>query len=142
MARMHQAFLPKCGIINQLTKNKKERESEMANNNERTIVTTIVNDAISMGYYINIDNGGDSLELESPTKNFNLIMDTLFAAGEEVIKFYEFNKESKKYNRIGGVYLVYGNGSGCDVISDYNCNLKMEKILHNAERIAHKLSLL
>lgn len=111
----------------------------MPNSNEKAIVRTIVNDSFEMGYYINIDNGGDSLELELPTRNLNLIMDTLFATDEEFIIFYEFEEQSKKYKKIGMVYLVYGNDY--DVISNYSIDSKTEKILHNAQKLADKMAL-
>jgi len=138
MAGMHQAFLFECGITNQLTKNKKERELSMANNNEKSIVMQIVNDALRKGYFVNIDNGGESFELKKKTNDINLIIDTLFATDEEYIFFYEKSGEIGKYKQIGYVYLVYNNDT--DVICDYTCNEKMEELLSDSFELAQALT--
>lgn len=110
----------------------------MANNNEKSIVMKIVNDALKNGYFVNIDNGGDGFELKKKTNDINLIIDALFATDEEYIFFYEKGNEIGKYKQIGYVYLVYNNDT--DVICDYTCNEKMEELLSESFELAQALT--
>lgn len=89
---------------------------------EREIASAFIDEALSKGYSLNLNNGGDEHELKSPTKDKGLLLDAMFATDEEHILVYKGDE------RFGWVFLVYGNG-GWDVISDYTTNLEdcMEK---------------
>jgi hypothetical protein len=91
---------------------------------EKKIATAFIESALSAGLFINIDNGGDDLELPKQTNDKALILKTMFAADEDRVYVYK-NETDKK--AIGWVYFVYGN-DGWDVISDYTVNLGEEKL--------------
>jgi Holliday junction resolvasome RuvABC DNA-binding subunit len=61
---------------------------------ERQIARRLVMDAIAAGYSINIDNGGDEMELEKPSKNLKEILGAMFATDDE--RLYLFRDEKDK----------------------------------------------
>ena len=84
---------------------------------ETGLARRVILDAIKAGYSVNVDNGGDSEELPSPSTNPTEVLGVMFAADDEHLIMYKGGK------RVGWVHLVYGNG-GWDAISDYTYNLE------------------
>lgn len=101
---------------------------------EKRIVRKIVQDAIDMGYRMNIDNGGDDEELPGPSNNFDEINKALFATDEEHLFFYDVDGK-----HCGTVFLVYGN-DGWDVICDHSATPLVESILAGANALVDELS--
>ena len=93
---------------------------------ERQIAAQVVKDALTAGYEIRIDNGGDEMEPRTEQTQEAILAD-MFATDEEHLFFF---KDGKK---IGWVFFVYGN-DGFDVISDYTTNL--ESMLTKAHEVA------
>ncbi len=93
---------------------------------ERLIAQALIKDGLAAGYAINVNNGGDKHELETPSTDAKVIEETMFATDEEHLIFYKDGK------RVGWVWFVYGN-SGWDVISDYTTNLEHIMAGANAE---------
>jgi hypothetical protein len=96
---------------------------------ERIIARRVLLDLIAAGYSINIDNGGDTEELSSPSIKIKEILAVMFATDNEDIIVYNGPKF------IGWVRLIYGN-DGYDTVSDYTVNL--EKVLRGANKLADK----
>lgn len=100
-------------------------------NLERRIARTIVADAIKAGYFLNVNNGGDTNELLMPVGYASMILEKMFQTDEEHLLVYSGEK------LIGWVFFVYGN-DGWDVVNDYTVNL--EPIMKRANAIADKHS--
>lgn len=84
---------------------------------ERRIVRKVITTAIADGYSLNVDNGGEVLELPNFTRNFKEVFNAMFAADEDVLIL-------KKDGRTTSfVRFIYGN-SGWDVVNDYGTSLK------------------
>ncbi|MBY0525566.1 MAG: hypothetical protein K2R98_19330 [Gemmataceae bacterium] len=94
---------------------------------EKRIARRLILDAIQAGYSININNGGDSWELPTPSVKVTDILKAMFATDDEHLIFYKDGK------RAGWVWFVYGN-DGWDVISDYSMNL--EHIMAGANKVS------
>jgi hypothetical protein len=101
---------------------------------ERKIADAFLTTALKAGFYVNIDNGGDDLELPKPINDKRAILKAMFAADEDRLYLYKSPDDKKA---VGWVYFVYGN-DGYDVISDYTVNLGKEKL--NLMEAADKLS--
>jgi hypothetical protein len=99
---------------------------------ERAIVERVVDDALAAGCWLNVDNGGDNMELEFPTSEKHEIMKALFATDDD--RLYLFKPGNKRAT--GWVWFIYGN-SGWDVISDYTTNL--EELLAGANKLSDDL---
>jgi hypothetical protein len=91
---------------------------------ETAVVREVILAAIKAGYYLNINNGGDTDELEKPTQDVKLLMDNVHLADEDVLIFYNRNLPAKTGTRFGWVQFIYGNAEdGSEVIADYTTNL-------------------
>lgn len=84
---------------------------------ERLIARKALADAKLAGFTFNVENGGDGYELPAPTGNVKLVLDTMFAAGEDVVSFFRGDDPRPR----GWVLFIGGNG--CDVISDHSVGL-------------------
>jgi hypothetical protein len=97
---------------------------------ERLIVSQVVKDALTQGYRISVDDGGDEYAVNSST-NYNEVMEALMNTGND--KIYLYTKDSVEF---GWIDFVYGN-AGWDVISDHTTNIEHKTtILHEANAIA------
>jgi len=93
---------------------------------EQKIVSLIVADAIEQGYSVRIDNGDEEYFM---SQDYDEVMRNALATDEEVLGFY------KDGNRVGSVWLVYGN-DGWDAICDHTDNTMTHRILSRAEAYA------
>lgn len=100
---------------------------------ERLIATKIVEDALSQGYLITVDNGGDDFEITRASDK-EAILENMFAADYDRLDFGRPD-DHKLY---GWVMLVYGN-DGYDVISDYIVNPVTKSVLKGAEALTQQL---
>lgn len=92
--------------------------------NEIAVVKKVIKAAIKAGYYLNINNGGDTYELEKPTQNVNLLMENVHLADEDVLIVYIRTLPEETGTRFGWVQFIYGNAKdGSEVIADYTTNL-------------------
>lgn len=98
---------------------------------ERKIVTAAVDQALAAGFYLNVDNGGDDLELRQPTNKRHEILEALFASDED--RLHYFKLDGVLFRPTGWAFFVYGN-DGWDVLSDYTVHL--EPHLTEANKIA------
>lgn len=104
---------------------------------ERRIATKIVEDALSLGLYITVNNGGDENEICLSSCKEG-ILDNMFAAEIDRLMFFSRVEGAKKeFNQVGWVTLIYGNGY--DVISDYVDNSLMIPVLKGAADLADQL---
>lgn len=90
---------------------------------ERDIARRVVNDALSAGHSITVNDGEEDVLIKSI--DASAILKAMFSTDEDRLFF---NK--------GWVYFIYGN-DGYDVISDYTTNL--EAVLKGANELAAKL---
>jgi len=91
---------------------------------ELAVVEKVILAAIKAGYYLNINNGGDTNELEKPTQDVKALMDNVGLADEDVLIFYTRTLPTKKGSKFGWVQFIYGNAEdGSEVIADYTTNL-------------------
>lgn len=95
---------------------------------ERTIVETIVREAIRKGYSISGFDGED--DIFQRLTNVDEIMKNMMHVDEETLTFH---RPDGTY--AGFVFLVYGN-DGWDAISDHTASEEMEDILWAAIRYA------
>lgn len=95
---------------------------------ERTIVDTIVREAIRKGYSISGFDGED--DIFQRLTNVDEIMKNVMHVDEETLIFH---RPDGTY--AGFVFLVYGN-DGWDAISDHTASEEMEDILWAAIRYA------
>lgn len=84
---------------------------------EREIAHKIIVDAKALGYKMNINNGGNVLELEEATDDTHILLKTMFATDDEHLIFYKDGRYK------GFIWLIYGN-DGTDVVCDYSVNLE------------------
>lgn len=96
---------------------------------ERQIARRVVLDAIAAGYALNIDNGGEGVELPTPSIKVKEVLGAMFAADDDRLMFYKGGKY------VGWVLFIYGN-DGYDVVSDYTVNL--ESVMKGASALADK----
>lgn len=96
---------------------------------EKTIVSLIVTGAIENGCKVSVDNGSDPAVLDV-LGDYEEIMKEVMHTDEEMLRFY------KDGNRVGSVFLVYGNDDGYDVICDSSDNEITNRILTRAEAFA------
>lgn len=96
---------------------------------EKEIVLAILNDAVASGYSLNVHNGGDEMELPTPSTDPQRILSVMFATDDETLRFYKDGKPA------GWVWLVYVN-SGWDVVIDYTVNL--EPVMKTANKISNE----
>jgi hypothetical protein len=95
---------------------------------ERSIIRRAILDALHAGYTLNVNNGGDTHELEKPSGKCKDILGAMFATDDEHLIYYKDGK------RVGWAYFVHGNG-WC-VLSDHSTNL--EAVLKGASDLADK----
>lgn len=100
---------------------------------EQAIATAIVEDVLSLGYVITVDNGGDDFEIERASDKEG-VLENMFASDWDRLFIYR----PAKIHQVGWVMLVYGN-DGWDVISDYLCSSAMNLILKRAQELAKTL---
>lgn len=98
---------------------------------EREIALAAVTQLIDAGFGLNINNGGDEPELEAPSRDIDIIMETMFATDED--RLLVFPVGPRPYACVGWIFFVYGN-DGYDVISDYTTNL--EEHLTEANKVS------
>lgn len=85
---------------------------------EIRIVKRTVDALIKAGYWLNVDNGGDTEELDEPTQDREALHKVLGETDDERIMVYR----AVDGPLCAWVLLVYGN-DGWDVISDYTTNI-------------------
>jgi hypothetical protein len=95
---------------------------------ERQIVSRIVDDALTGGFSLSVDNGGDGFEITESTDR-QAVIDALFQTDEERLVLLKNGKI------VGSVFLVYGN-DGWDVVCDYH--LSIEDVMKGANQLADK----
>jgi hypothetical protein len=98
---------------------------------EIRIVTRVVKDALAAGYVLDVDNGGDELEVTGAT-TLKATLAALMNTDDEylILRHPE--------GRGGWIRLVYGN-DGWDVICDYSGVDHIEAVLAGANALAEKL---
>lgn len=96
---------------------------------ERVIARRVVLDLKHAGFLMNVDNGGDGLELPAPSADVRAVLGAMFAADED--RLYVYRPGAAK--PFGWVYFVYGN-SGYDVVSDHTTNLAT--VMEGATKLA------
>lgn len=97
---------------------------------ERAIVRRVIKDALSAGYLLTVNNGGEDNEIER-SSDLEAVSKACQLADEDYLCLYRASDFSS-----GWVRFVYGNG-GFDVICDYTTNL--ESIVDGANQLASKL---
>jgi hypothetical protein len=80
---------------------------------EEKIVKKLIKRALDSEYYITVNDGEEDVVIKS--RDYPKIIDAVFSTDEDYLSFY---KAADADDRVGIVYLVYGN-DGFDVISDY-----------------------
>ncbi len=91
---------------------------------EKKIVRRMVSDLLRAGFVLNVDNGGEDMELPAPTGLKKVIMDTMMQTDDDRLYVYSLTQgEMKQPSYVGWVQFIYGN-DGYDVISDYTVNLE------------------
>lgn len=96
---------------------------------EAQIINLIVIEAISKGYSVSVHDGEETT-VEKST-DFDTITKATMTTDEDTLIIHD-----KSGERIGMVYLVYGN-DGWDVIADYTLNDQINDILIPAEQFAN-----
>jgi|688.fasta_scaffold58428_6 hypothetical protein len=92
--------------------------------NETAVVKKVILAAIKAGYYLNINNGGDTYELEKPTQDVKDLMDNVRQADEDLLVFWRTQFATLHLERFAWVRFIYGNAEdGSEVIADYTTNL-------------------
>lgn len=89
---------------------------------DQDIIRRLLKGLFADGYAINVDNGGEEMELSAPTADFEIAWGVIGEADMEHIYVYPF-AGPKGRKAIGWVLLVFGNGVG-ELISDYTVNLE------------------
>jgi len=84
---------------------------------EKRIIVRLVNDLINAGKVLNVDNGGDSMELPA----FSSCADTVLNAMAETDVEHLIVSTRACPGIRSSILLVYGNG--IDLISDYGMSL-------------------
>jgi len=106
---------------------------------ERSIVKTIIQDALDFGYVVMHHNGEEATITVHPSddreKAVSDIMDEIRQCDEEQLIFSDPKDWPGK--RVGFVFLVYGN-DGYDVICDHTDSEEMDQILAGANELASK----
>lgn len=87
---------------------------------ERVIARRVVLDLKRAGFLMNVNNGGDGMELPAPSADVRTVLGAVFAADDDRLYVYR----PGAVRPFGWVYFVYGN-SGWDVVSDYTTNLDL-----------------
>jgi len=100
---------------------------------EKRIAKTIAETALARGYMVSVHDGEEYSLKRS--KNLKEIMAVLHSTDEDTFIF-----RNEAGERIGSVYLVYGN-CGWDVICDHAANAETDSLLQPAFAIADKLCL-
>lgn len=104
---------------------------------EKQIATKIVDDALSRGLYISVNNGGEENEI-CLASDKEAILDNMFATDEDRLLFYiKREGDVRMFRKIGWVHLIYGNGY--DVISDCLESIEMIPVLKGAADLADTL---
>lgn len=85
---------------------------------ERRIVKLVVQGLIAHGYSVNVDNGGDDMELARPSRVADEVMSAALATDSESLIAYRADGSIA-----GAVLLVYGN-EGYDTVNDYSIALE------------------
>jgi hypothetical protein len=96
---------------------------------ERSIARRVIRDAKAAGYVMDVDGGGDELDLKGST-NEKAVMDALFALADDAHLILRKGRER------GMVWFVFGN-EGWSVIADYSVNI--EPVLAGASALAERL---
>lgn len=100
---------------------------------ERMIARRVILDALQAGYALNVNNGGDSHELPSVSRDAEAVLAAMFATDDEHLLVYKLVHDPKypddramdSWKHIGWVYFIYGNGNdGLDVICDHSTNME------------------
>ena len=99
---------------------------------ERAIRERIVDDLLTAGFALNVDNGGDDEELPRATTDRETILGAMYQTDEERLYVYACG-DVPTQTPFAWVYFAYGN-NGWDVISDYTTNL--EPYLKGADAIS------
>jgi hypothetical protein len=87
---------------------------------EHRIVRKTVATFLNAGYLLNVDNGGDEMEVAEPTANQTEILEHLLATSDARLFVYRPGQGEW----FGWVWFVYGNDDGSTVIADYTTNLE------------------
>lgn len=104
---------------------------------ERRIARTIVEDCLRAGYRLNVNNGGDTDELASPSTDKETILKAMFLTDEEHLRVFRLMADTGEPEQAGWVFFVYGS-DGWDVVNDYSVNL--EPIMIRANKLADRYS--
>jgi len=100
---------------------------------ERAIAEKIVDDALSLGYKISVNDGDgeDVPDVVSDSSDRAQILAAMFTTGSDELWFYN-NEEDAQW-----VLLVYGN-DGHDVIADSHYTDETENLLKGAVELANQ----
>ncbi len=92
---------------------------------EQDIVTRTVEALLAAGYALNIDNGGDELELKRFTTDRAEVLGAMMETDEECLVAQAFARDEQGRPVTAGqwVRFVYGN-DGYDVVNDYTTGLE------------------
>lgn len=101
---------------------------------EREIVGYIIDEALTKGYAISINNGGDENEI-SKSRDKDSILENMFATEREFMEFHVWIATTGeiKDDTEFWVDLVYGN-DGYDVINNYIVNEDSKAVLPAVEK--------
>jgi len=98
---------------------------------ERRIVTRVVTDALKQGYFLAVDDGGETYAITGSTSLLD-VMATLLNTDEDYLII------SDAQRRVGWVRFVYGN-EGWTVICDYSANDATERVIARAEVLGRRI---
>ncbi len=98
---------------------------------ERNIADVLLTQLFAVGFYINLNNGGDGNEFDKPCRDKGKVLEAMFATGSDRLLVYGVTGYT------GFVDFAYGNG-GWDVISDYS--LSLEPFMVGANNLSEQYS--
>lgn len=98
---------------------------------EDEICRRLIEDAIGKGYKISSFDGEEWQVKQSDS--IDEVMSCIDATGEAYIRIRDGEKA------LGGISLIFGNGTGCDLISDYTASPLIEEIVKGAMELADEI---
>lgn len=98
---------------------------------ERQVAEKVVRSFLARGWSVSVNDGEETV-LDRST-DLAAIAAAMATTDENTL--FAYSADGKK---CGFVWLIYGNG--CDVISDYTANAKMEEALAEAQALADRFS--
>lgn len=109
---------------------------------ERAIVRRAVRDILAAddGAYCMSVNDGEEYPVKR-SRDLDKIMANIGQCDEETIIVRHFNQDGTPGDKLGCIYLVYGN-DGWDVIADHTDSPLMHELLQEANRLANVLGAL